>query len=86
MGGNGDLQRLVNLADEYRSGVPRTVTDNHVEAVVVRTLSSKPVNATHWSTRSMAQATGMSQPIVSRIWESIRADAGECGHVQVVVW
>ena len=63
-------KRLKGLADEHRSGVPRTVTDDHVEAVVLRTLTSKPVDATHWSTRSMAKATGMSQPTVSRIWKA----------------
>lgn len=30
------VKRLNGLADEYRSGVPRTVTDDHVEAVVVK--------------------------------------------------
>ena len=51
-------------------GVPRTVTDDHVEAVVVKTLTEKPPDATHWSTRGMAKATGMSQPTVSRIWKA----------------
>jgi hypothetical protein len=51
-------KRLKGLADEHRSGVPRTVTEDHVEAVVVKTLTSKPAGATHWSTRSMAKATG----------------------------
>ena len=63
-------KRLKGLADEHRSGVPRTVTDDHVEAVVVKTLTTKPADATHWSTRSMAKATGMSQPTVSRIWKA----------------
>jgi transposase len=63
-------KRLKGLADEHRSGVPRTVTDDHVEAVVLKTLTSKPADATHWSTRSMAKATGMSQPTVSRIWKA----------------
>src|SRR5207245_3451890 len=30
----------------------------------------QPVGATHWSTRSMAQATGMSQSAISRIWRA----------------
>src|SRR3954453_23350423 len=77
-------KRLVGLADEHRSGVPRTVTDDHVEAVVVKTLTQKPVGATHWSTRAMAKATGMSQPTVSRIWETVRAQAVGGRHVQVV--
>ena len=43
-------KRLKGLADEHRSGVPRTVTDDHVEAVIVKTLTEKPRDATHSST------------------------------------
>jgi transposase len=63
-------KRLKGLADEHRPGVPRKVTDDHVEAVVVRTLTDKPVGATHWSTRGLAKSLGMSQPTVSRIWKA----------------
>jgi transposase len=62
--------RLDGLSDEPRAGAPRTVTDDLVEAVIVKTLESRPANATHWSTRSMALATGMSQSAVSRIWRA----------------
>jgi transposase len=62
--------RLEGLTDEPRPGAPRTVTDDLVEAVIVKTLESRPANATHWSTRSMAEATGMSQSAVSRIWRA----------------
>jgi hypothetical protein len=41
-----------------------------VEWVVVKTLEETPADATHWSTRSMAKATGMSQSAVSRIWRA----------------
>ena len=61
---------LNGLADEYRPGVPRSITDDHVEAVVVKTLTEKPTDATHWSTRGLAKATGMSQPTISRIWKA----------------
>ncbi len=63
-------KRLKGLADEHRPGLPRTVTDDHVEAVVVKTLTEKPVGATHWSTRDLAKALGMSQPTVSRTWKA----------------
>ncbi len=63
-------QRLEGLHDEPRPGAPRTVTDEQVEAVVVKTLESLPKNATHWSTRSMAQATGLSQSAIVRIWHT----------------
>jgi transposase len=62
--------RLDGLSDEPRPGAPRTVTDDLVEAVIVKTLESQPANATHWSTRSTAAATGMSQSAVSRIWRA----------------
>jgi len=58
------------LLDEPRPGAPRTIDDDIVEAVIVKTLESKPTHATHWSTRSMARAMGMSQASVSRIWRA----------------
>jgi transposase len=58
------------LLDEPRPGAPRTVTDDLVEAVIVKTLESKPTDATHWSTRSMAKEMGMSQGSISRIWRA----------------
>lgn len=61
---------LDGLHDEPRPGKPRSITDDDVERVIVKTLEEKPANATHWSTRSMATATGMSQSAVSRIWRA----------------
>src|SRR5205807_2106396 len=46
------------------------ITDEDVERVIVKTLEEQPAGATHWSTRSMAQATGMSQSAISRIWRA----------------
>lgn len=63
-------QRLEGLHDEPRPGKPRTIGDADVERVIVTTLEQSPPNATHWSTRSLAQATGMSQSAVSRIWRA----------------
>ena len=62
--------RLDGLSDEPRPGRPRTITDEQVEHVVVTTLETKPANATHWSTRSLAAQTGMTQSAVSRIWRA----------------
>ena len=61
---------LDGLHDEPRPGRPRTVGDDDVERVIVKTLEEQPTDATHWSTRSMAKATGMSQSAVSRIWRA----------------
>ena len=63
-------RRLDGLADEPRPGAPRTVTDEAVERVVTRPLEAKPANATHWSTRGMARASGLSQSTVGRIWRA----------------
>ena len=63
-------QRLDGLVDEPRPGAPRTIADTDVERVVTKTLETKPKNATHWSTRSMAEATGMSQTAIVRIWHA----------------
>ena len=62
--------RLDGLVDEPRPGAPRTLTDAEVEEVITRTLESKPDNATHWSTRSMAKAVGLSQTAIVRIWHA----------------
>jgi transposase len=63
-------QRTAGLLDEPRPGAPRTVTDQQVEDVIVRTLESTPKGATHWSTRDMARATGLSAMTISRIWRA----------------
>ena len=62
--------RLDGLVDEPRPGRPRTISDERVEEVVVKTLESVPHDATHWSTRSMAKQVGLSQTAVSRIWRA----------------
>jgi transposase len=63
-------RRIDGLHDEPRPGKPRSITDADVERVIVSTLEEQPVDATHWSTRSMAAATGMSQSAISRIWRA----------------
>jgi len=62
------LRRLDGLADEPRPGAPRKVTDDIAAQVVARTMRASPPNAPRWSTRSMAQATGLSQRTIARIW------------------
>jgi transposase len=62
--------RLEALYDEPRSGAPRTVSDAQVEQVVIQTLESTPRGETHWSTRGLAKATGLSRMTISRIWHA----------------
>ena len=54
--------------DAPRPGrIPR-ISDEKVRAVIEATLHSKPPDATHWSSRSMARAQGISEASVRRIW------------------
>jgi len=65
-----NARRLAGLYDEPRVGAPRTVSDDAVEAVIVKTLETTPKGETHWSTRTMAKAAGMSHTMVGRIWRT----------------
>jgi transposase len=62
--------RLEALYDEPRPGTPRKVSDAQVEQVVIQTLESTPRGETHWSTRSLAKASGLSRMTISRIWQA----------------
>jgi transposase len=63
-------ERLAGLCDAPRSGQPRKITDAKVEEVITRTLETKPRHETHWSTRSMARASGLTQDAICRIWRA----------------
>jgi len=63
-------KRLEGLLDEPRVGAPRKILDADVERVLTLTLESKPKDSTHWSTRSMAKASGLTQTAVSRVWRA----------------
>jgi transposase len=55
--------------DAPRPGrIPR-ISSSQVAAIVEATLHRKPPNATHWSTRTMAKAQGVSEATVRRIWQ-----------------
>ena len=62
--------RCDGLLDEPRPGRPRVVGDEQIKALITTTLESAPTDATHWSTRSMAEHLGLSQSMVSRVWRA----------------
>jgi len=66
------MNRIEGLNDEYRPGRPRTVLEEDVAALLDKTLLEKPPgNATQWSVRTAADATGLSKSTVQRIWSSL---------------
>ena len=64
------VSRLDGLIDAPRPGAPRKIGDEKIAEVVTTTLETMPAAATHWSTRSMAKATGVSTSTVHRIWRA----------------
>src|SRR3954453_9625906 len=62
--------RLDGLVDAPRPGAARTIGDDVVEAVVVETLESAPADATHWSTRGLAEKQRISHTTVREIWRA----------------
>ena len=63
-------QGIEGLYDEYRSGRPRDIDDERVAELVSKTLHSKPKGATQWSTRDMAEQSGISKSTVQRVWSA----------------
>jgi transposase len=63
-------RRLAGLVDEPRSGAPRSISDDLVEAVLAKTLHEQPPNAPRWSSRRLASELGISQRAVLRIWHT----------------
>lgn len=62
--------RLDGLGDAPRPGAARQIGDDVVEAIVVETLETTPADATHWSTRALADRHGISRQTVSEIWRA----------------
>ena len=62
-------QGLMDLYDERRPGRPHSIEDDELMTLLQRTLETKPPGGgTHWTCRSMADATGVSKSTVQRLW------------------
>jgi len=59
--------RLAGLSDRPRSGRPRTYSEEDRLQVVETACTKAPPGGTHWSVRSLAQATGMGRDTVHQI-------------------
>src|ERR1700730_18008241 len=64
------VRRLEGLTDEPRPGTPRTVTEDLIVDIITRTRTPPPPATTQWSTRTMAEAVGLSKATISRIWQT----------------
>jgi transposase len=59
------------LAEDASHGLSsRSLPAEKIKAIVEATLHTTPPDATHWSTRTMAQAMGVSNATISRIWDA----------------
>jgi transposase len=63
-------KRLEGLLDEPRPGTPKKLSDADVTRVLELTLVSSPVKAERWSTRSLAEVSGLSRASIHRIWRA----------------
>ena len=69
-------QRFIQLGidglkkDAPRPGRKKQLSAQKIQSIVKQTLEQKPANATHWSTRTMAKAAGISERAVRRIWQA----------------
>jgi len=57
------------MKDAKRPGRKKAISEEVIKKVVERTLHSRPVGQTHWSTRTMAQEVGLSHDTIHRIWK-----------------
>ena len=63
--------KCLGISSDAPHGVsPRRLDPRKEKAIVEATLHSKPPDATHWSTRSMAHSQGVSKSTVQRIWDA----------------
>ncbi|MFH1739216.1 MAG: IS630 family transposase [bacterium] len=74
---------LQGLHDEWRSGRPRSVSDEKIAALVKKTLETKPKDGTHWSTRTLAEETKVSKSTVHRVWNAFGLQPHRIDHFKL---
>jgi len=62
--------RFPGLKDKYGRGRKKQYGEAKVEEIIQTTLQSTPINATHWSIRTMGENAGVSHTTVRRIWNA----------------
>ncbi len=64
-------QRLAGITqDAPRGGRPATNREEAASRIIEATTQTKPENATHWSTRTLAKELGVSRSMVHRVWQA----------------
>ncbi len=58
------------LRDATRPGRPAKIDARRIAEVVRKPLQEKPAKRTHWSTRTLAAHTGLSEASIRRIWHA----------------
>lgn len=61
---------IEGLTDKPRPGRPATISEAKAARVVALALKQPPAGLSHWSTREMAERTGVSHTTVHRIWQA----------------
>lgn len=62
-------QRLAGIQkDAPRPGRTPSIPTTTLKSILHKTTQERPADATHWSTRSMARAVGVSKATVQRVW------------------
>lgn len=63
-------QRINGLYDDVRPGKPRTIDDEQLAQLILKTLHTKPADgSTHWSVRTIAAETAISPTSVHRYFK-----------------
>ena len=64
-------QGLTEISQDATHGISTRCLDaGKVKSIVEATLHTKPKDATHWSTRTMAKVQGVSHSTIQRIWDA----------------